>query len=245
MKIIVNSNINENEINDGGRIEYEGLQAHMEHALEEMRLEHICAVLCPEKALFSNAYYDSICKLHHHKKYDFCFIGSINSNYEERKWVIDFAKKYFTNNSIFINTDTNTCWNLLGTFDLSNKHMGFCPKECDNYQSKNVQYRTIENNKFYFETMTQSKFVLCPAGDAPWSFRFYETLLCHSIPILISEHHSYRTKAESRLKYSFIITDINSGYSDFKLINDELYDKLVKNNISILNQNHISRYQSN
>ena len=38
----------------------------------------------------------------------------------------------------------------------------------------------VDNNKFYFETMTQSKFVLCPAGDAPWSFRFYETIMCHS-----------------------------------------------------------------
>ena len=57
MKIIVKSNINEHEINDGGRIEYEGLQAHMEEALKEKGLDYKNAVLCPEIALFSNAYY--------------------------------------------------------------------------------------------------------------------------------------------------------------------------------------------
>ena len=239
MKIIINSNIDEHEIDDGGRIEYEGLQAHMEEALKENDLDHKNALLCPEIALFSNSYYDSICKLPHEKKYDFCFIGSINSNYKERKWVIDFAKKHFTSKSIFINTDTNTDWKLLGTFDLSNKNMGFCPKECKNYQSKSVQYRPVENNKFYFETMAQSKYILCPAGDAPWSFRFYETLLCHSIPVLISKHHSYRTRAESRLKYSYIVIDINSNTNEFRLINDSLYDKLLKNNTKILNQYHL------
>jgi hypothetical protein len=244
MKIIINSNINQNEINDGGRIEYEGLQAHMEYALKERGMDYKTAILCPEIALFSNAYYDSICKLRHQKKYDFCFIGSINSNYEERRWVLDFAKKHFTNNSIFINTDTNPTWNLLGKFDLSNKNIGFCPKENNNYQSKKIQYRPVESNKFYFETMTQSKYVLCPAGDAPWSFRFYETLLCHSIPILKSEHHSYRTQAESKLKYSFIVIDIDS--CEFNQINETLYSTIIKNNTTILNQNHfLSRYESN
>jgi hypothetical protein len=239
MKIILNSNIKEEDINDGGRIEYEGLQAHMEHALQEIGINDKPAELCPEKALFSNAYYDSLCKLPHGKKYDFCFIGSINSCYEERCWVIEFAKRYFTNNSIFINTDTNPEWELLGKFDLSNKNMGFCPKECNNYQSKKVQYRTVEENKFYFETMTQSKYILCPAGDAPWSFRFYETLLCHSIPILISEHHSYRTKTESRIPYSYLVVNMDSNINNIELVNDILYNKLLKNNINILKQNHL------
>ena len=41
---------------------------------------------------FSRKYYNQICELNHNKIYDFCFIGSINSNYKNRKWVIDFAK---------------------------------------------------------------------------------------------------------------------------------------------------------
>ena len=239
MKIIVKSNINENEINDSGRIEYEGLYKHMELALDEIGMNPKTAVLCPEKAIFSKVYYNTLCKLNHSKKYDFCFIGSINSNYNERKWVIDFAKKYFTDNSVFVNTDTNPNWELLGKFDLSLKKFGFCPKECKNYQSVNVQYREVDNNKFYFETMTQSKFVLCPAGDAPWSFRFYETIMCHSLPILISEHHSYRTKSESRLKYSYIIANLTDTESVFDSINNEEYNTLIHNNINIFIKHHL------
>ena len=58
---------------------------------------------------------NEINELNHDKIYDFCFIGSINSYYENRKWVIDFAKKYFTSKSIFVNTDINdTNYELLG-----------------------------------------------------------------------------------------------------------------------------------
>jgi len=53
-------------------------------------------------------------------------------------------------------------------------------------QSKQVQYRVVKENMYYFEKMCQSKFILCPAGDEPWSFRFYETLMCKSIPIVES-----------------------------------------------------------
>lgn len=47
--------------------------------------------------------------------------------------------------------------------------------------------------------MCQSKFVLCPADDAPWSFRFYEVLMCKSILIVESWHHTYRTKEEANI----------------------------------------------
>lgn len=239
MLIIKNSNVKSNdpELILTGRLEYEGLQAHMEEALKEKGLNHKTAVLCPEIALFSKSYYSSICSLDHFKKYDFCFIGSINSCYKERKWVIDFAKKYFTSNSIFINTDTNPDWELLGDFDLSNTNNGFCPKECNNYQSKQVQYRKIEDNMYYFETMCQSKYVLCPAGDAAWSFRFYETLLCHSLPILINHHHCYRTKEESRLKYSYIVTDLDK-VEYYNRISDYVYKNLINDNINTLNNHH-------
>ena len=63
--------------------------------------------------------------------------------------------------------------------------------------------------------MCQSKFVLCPEGDAPWSFRFYEVLMCKSILIVESWHHTYRTKEEANINYKYILyqcieNDINS-----------------------------------
>ena len=123
---------------------YMGLKYHMEEAYIEKNLNPKNASHCPPIALFSKQYYNEINKLNHDKIYDFCFIGSINSNYKARKWVIDFAKKYFTNNSIFINTDNNTQWKLLGTFDYSNKILGFNPKDQPDNQSKKVQYRVVK-----------------------------------------------------------------------------------------------------
>ena len=107
---------------------YMGLQYHMEDALIEKHLDLSLASWCPPIAIFSEKYYNEINELNHEKKYDFCFIGSINSSVNNRKWVIDFAKKHFTNNSIFVNTDNNPNWILLGVYDYSNKKLGFVLK---------------------------------------------------------------------------------------------------------------------
>ena len=190
MYILYYTNMDNNNLDLGWCQGYMALQYHMEEAIIEKNLENISATCCPLFAIFSKKYYNDINELNHKKKYDFCFIGSINSCYKRRKWVIDFAKKKFTNNSIFINTDDNPKWELLGSFDYSKLNLGFCPKLQPDSQSKKSQYRIVKDNIEYFEKMCQSKFVLCPGGDAPWSFRFYEVLMCKSIPIVESWHHT-------------------------------------------------------
>jgi hypothetical protein len=209
---------------------YMALKYHMEEALIEQKLDPSKADWAPKIALFSKKYYDEINELKHNKIYDFCFIGSINSNYEARLWVINFAKKYFTNNSIFINTDNNPDWELLGTFDYSNKNLGFKPKNMPNNQSKEVQYRIVKENIEYFEKMCQSKFILCPAGDAPWSFRFYEILMCKSIPIVESWHHTYRTKEESKINYKYVL------YQNIE--NKIIYEDYINENTNIFEKYH-------
>ena len=186
---------------------YMALKYHMEEALIEKNLNSNNANSCPPIALFSKKYYNEINELKHNKIYDFCFMGSINSNYQARKWVIDFAKKYFTDNSIFINTDNNPNWELLGLFDYSNKGFGYCPKNIPypENQSKKIQYRVVKENINYFEKMCQSKCVLSPAGDSPWSFRFYEILMCKSIPIVESCYHTYRTSEEANINYKYVL----------------------------------------
>lgn len=111
-----------------------------------------------------------MCKLDHTKVYDFVFIGSINSNDKNRKWVIDFAEKHFTDNSIFVNTDNPPNWVALGKFDYTNHFAGFCPRHNKDNQCKHVQYRVVQDNIEYFETMCKSTYCLCPAGDAPVEF---------------------------------------------------------------------------
>lgn len=210
---------------------YMGLSYHMSEALKEKGYLGRYLNWAPVVAKFAKSYYNEINNLDHTKKYDFCFIGSINSCYPRRIWVIEFAKKYFTSSSIFINTDTNPNWESLGDFDKSHMKLGYAPKEQNRNQSRNVQYRVVKENIFYFETMCQSKYVLCPAGDAPWSFRFYETLMCKSLPIVESWHHTYRTKEESEFGYKYILfTDIEK---------EAPYDKLLNENISIFENNHL------
>ncbi len=212
---------------------YMALKYHMEEAILESKVQKSNATWNPPFALFSKKYYREIQELNHEKKYDYCFIGSINSCYERRRWVIDFAKKNFTSNSIFINTDDNPAWELLGSFDYSNLKLGFCPKlyPYPYNQSKIVQYRVVKENIDYFEKMSQSKFVLCPAGDAPWSFRFYEVLMCKSIPIVESWHHTYRTKEEATIPYKYIL---------YQTIEHEInYEEYVDENTKLFEHYHL------
>jgi hypothetical protein len=215
---------------------YWGLSYHMEEAYLEKNI-YFKPIFSPPIAIFSNKYYNELCDLNHEKVHDYCFIGSINSWYKNRKWVIEFAKKYFTSKSIFINTDNDPNWVLLGDFDYSNKNLGYCPKNQQNNQSKNVQYRVIKENLFYFETMCKSKYVLCPAGDTEWSFRFYETLMCKTLPIVISWHHTYRTKEEAKIKYKYLL--VENIEEHIKKLCDEDYNILVSENTKIFQKYHM------
>jgi len=210
---------------------YMALKYHMQEALLEKKINPMYATWCPNLATFSKKYYNEICALNHDKIYDFCFIGSISSNYEKRIWVIDFAKKYFTEKSIFIDTSNDPNWVSLGSFDYTNKTSGYCPKNMSNNQSKKVQYRVVSENIDYFETMCKSKYCLCPAGDAPWSFRFYEVLMCKSVPIVESWHHTYRTMLESYITYKYVLHE--------NIENDIEYDEYVIENTRIFERYHL------
>ena len=36
----------------------------------------------------------------------------------------------------------------------------------------------------YYKIICESKFTLTPTGDCPWSYRFFEAIMCFSIPVL-------------------------------------------------------------
>ena len=48
---------------------------------------------------------------------------------------------------------------------------------------KENSYEFDEN---YYQTLCSSKFTLCPGGDFDWSYRFFESCMCKSIPIICS-----------------------------------------------------------
>ena len=39
-----------------------------------------------------------------------------------------------------------------------------------------------DNN--YYATLCKTKFGLCPVGECPWSYRFFESIMCGAIPVL-------------------------------------------------------------
>lgn len=36
----------------------------------------------------------------------------------------------------------------------------------------------------YYSVLSKSKFTLAPTGDCPWSYRFFEAIMCMSIPVV-------------------------------------------------------------
>lgn len=40
----------------------------------------------------------------------------------------------------------------------------------------------------YYQTLCDSKFTLCPKGTFNWSYRFFESVICMSIPIVDKKH---------------------------------------------------------
>ena len=216
---------------------YMGLKYHLEDAYSESNItipNDICST-SPPYAIFSHKYYNDIKLLNHEKKYDYCFIGSIKSDLRNRQWAIDFAKQYFTENSIFVNTDYDDNWISLGNFDLSHKKLGYSPKfdPLGDGHSRRVQFRIVKENLFYFETLCQSKFVLCPAGDSPWSFRFYEVLMCESMPIVKYDDHTWRMENEKEINYKYILSDNIMSYEKL------LYNKDIQENTEKFKSFHL------
>lgn len=68
----------------------------------------------------------------------------------------------------------------------------------------------------YFNQLSKSKFILCPNGDFTWTYRFFESILCGSIPIIEKYHYLYNG-------YKYFTKDDNHYYD-----NDMAYFNLEK-----------------
>lgn len=58
----------------------------------------------------------------------------------------------------------------------------------------------------YYQTLLNSKFVLCPNGDYIWSYRFFESILCGAIPVIEESCAAY-----NGFKYRFMSEVIDSN----------------------------------
>jgi Exostosin family len=136
------------------------------------------------------------------KPIDFCFLGQRNYHpYQliSRKWVDEFVMTHFTSSSYLQYNGETSDYISKGVFDYTNIVHGTIPRiltdDCLKYDDH------------YVEIMKKSKFCLCPAGNYPWSMRFYEALICKSIPIVKEPFETWRSHAEQQLDYKFYYAD--------------------------------------
>lgn len=176
--------------------------AHDEESLEfdEIRFDFLLNIL-----LYPRSYLNQVDELRADKLYDYNFVGSLFEprTFESRKWIIDFAKVNFTDYSYYCITDPIKGYQTIGNFDYSLEQAGkrFVPKET----SRNFRRLYFDMN--FFRIMKQSRFTLCPSGDAPWSMRFFEAIMCKSIPILERPLHSGRNRKERNIGYRYYLTN--------------------------------------
>ena len=53
--------------------------------------------------------------------------------------------------------------------------------------------------------LARSRFALAPAGDRPYSFRFFEAILAGAVPVVSHPAHSGRSYAENALGYKYLL----------------------------------------
>ena len=176
--------------------------ANEEEGLEfdEIRFDAFLSVL-----LYPRSYLNQVNELPTDKIHDYNFVGCLykQHTFESRKWIIDFAKVNFTDHSYYCITDPINDYQPIGNFDFSLEQAGkrFVPKQ--NNRDHNQVFFDVD----FFRTMKQSKFTLCPSGDAPWSLRFFEAIMCKSIPVLEKTLHSGRNNKERKIGYRYYLTD--------------------------------------
>lgn len=76
----------------------------------------------------------------------------------------------------------------------------------------------------YYKNMSSACFGPAPVGDCPWSYRFFEAIMCQSLPILGDNDEDIYSK----------------NFSFFRDSEDHVYDIMaVKNNYKIFTLNHV------
>lgn len=169
--------------------------------------------------LYPRSFVDRVAGLDRSKSIDFNFRGALRIDpvtRDNRKWVGEFAIRNFTDRSYFQATDKRskskrlfggTKFEKLGEFDFTFERDGFVPKE---HRREDRAFFDEE----YFSILSRSEFTLCPAGDAPWSMRFFEAILAGSIPVVENSVHSGRNPVERGIGYQFAYADADGFVYD-------------------------------
>lgn len=133
------------------------------------------------------SYVEAINNLDHTHIHNFMFSGSVlHKDLGNRKWLKDFVAKNFNTTDYYRATDAGKKYEKIGAYDHSDDKTGYRPKDHG--------VLTFEYDSSYWKAMTQSNFVVCPGGDAPWSYRFYETFVTKAIPVINSRDTDWKPR---------------------------------------------------
>jgi hypothetical protein len=182
----------------------------IQRAYEEEGLEcpNIDERRAPTKLLFPRSYVDAVDAMSGEKVHDYSFLGTLYrpETFEYRRWILDFVKTRFTERSYLLISDDHDGHVRLGSFDhTGDRRHVFVPKEVPLHERARF-------NPAYFEVLRHSEFTLCPAGDQPWSMRFFEAVMCRSIPIVSDPSHAGRNELERAIGYRFYLRDDDHVY---------------------------------
>ena len=149
------------------------------------------------RLLFPRSFVEAVNEMPNDKIHDYCFMGGLYraDTYDNRRWILDFARDHFTERSHLLISDGHEQHTPLGSFDhTGNTQSVFVPRDLSEDERGYF-------NPAYFETLRHSEFALCPAGDLPWSMRFFEAIMCRSIPIVADRQDTGRNSLERDIGY--------------------------------------------
>lgn len=121
-----------------------------------------------------------------HRKYKFTFAGLVTKN--RRNVITEWVKhnttakpSRLTNADSFSYKVRKKVFQKLGIDDSIYKELG----ELVIWSStRGRKYPEKAWDDDYYSFLANSKFVLCPSGNSVWSYRFFESILCGSIPVI-------------------------------------------------------------
>ncbi|KAH8074542.1 potassium channel [Aureococcus anophagefferens] len=123
-----------------------------------------------------------------------------------RVWLGPFVDAFFTAESVLVDTSITDAATYVsrGAFDKTSSAAGFRPMSFSGVNASSCKRATCD--PAYYEKLARSRFTLAPAGDMPWSLRFFEAIMAGSVPILSSrEEHAGRNRAEKTLGYKYLL----------------------------------------
>lgn len=164
----------------------------------------------PTKLLYPRSFVDRVEAMPGTKLYDYAFIGGLYraETFRTRSWILDFARHRFTDDSYLLITDGRAQHEPLGTFDRTTVVDDvYVPKD----QPRDARGFFHEH---YFGVLRATRFALCPAGDLPWSMRFFEAILAHSIPIVSDPAHVGRNALERSIGYRVLLREDDHVYDE-------------------------------